>query len=351
MKGKLIIIVSLVLLVALLLATRAARQARSDQLQNPYSGVASVTAVTTKNEPFTRIISETGVLTGNKESMIAAQTGGQVTALLVDVGDYVKAGEAILKIDDELYGLEAERAKITYEKAKADLERIEKLHKQNGASDSDLEGMRLAAKGAEVGYKMADKTYRDGTVKAPFSGVIAAKYTEVGQMIGPGTPVVQLIDHSTVKLVVQVPEESIGFIPVGAPTTVTIDALNASFDARVASIGLKASGGARTFPVEVRFHGEPKVRSGMFARAEIEAGVINSIVLPRVAILPDAGRSIVFLAKNNLAEKAIVKVLGQRGDNIAVEGLPEGAIVVTTGNQLLTNGASLTITMAKDAAQ
>jgi len=351
MKGKIIIVATLAILVALLLITRAARQARSDQLQNPYTGIASVTAVVTKLEPFARTISETGVLTGNKESMIAAQTGGQVTALFVDAGEFVKAGEPILKIDDELYGLEAERAKITYEKAKMDLDRVERLHTQNSASDSDLEGLRLMAKGAEVAYKMAEKTFRDATIKAPFSGVIAAKFTEVGQMVGPGTPVVQLIDQANLKLILQIPEESIRFIKIGANAPVVIDALGITIEGKVASIGSKAYGGSRTFPVEIRFRAEESVRPGMFARAEIESGEIQAIVLPRVALLPDAGRSVVFVARDNLAEKTVVKILGQSGDKVAVEGLNEGAIVVTTGNQLLTNGASLSVTMAKEIAE
>lgn len=347
MKGKIIIVGTLVLLVALLLITRAARQARSDQLQNPYSGVISVTAVTARSEPFARIISETGVLTGNRESMIAARTGGQVISLLVEVGDHVKAGEPILKIDDELYGLEAERAKITFDKTKMDLDRTEKLHKQNSASDSELEGVRLMAKGAEVAYKMAEKTYHDATVKAPFSGVVAAKFTEVGQMISPGTPVVQLIDQANLKLTVQVPEESIRFIEVGAVAPVMIDALGITVEAKVMSIGSKASGSSRTFPVEVRFRGEDGIRPGMFARAEIEAGAIQSIVLPRVALLPDAGRNVVFVANDKVAQKTIVSLLGQNGDKVAVSGLTEGTVVVTTGNQLLSNGAALTVTMAE----
>ncbi len=351
MKGKIIIVGSLALLVVLLLITRAARQARSDQLQNPYNGVISVTAVTAKSEPFARIISESGVLSGNKESMIAAQTGGQVTSLLVEPGDHVRKGEPILKIDDELYCLEAERAQIMFNKAKMDLDRIEKLHQQNSASDSDLEGLKLMAKSAEVACKMAEKTYINATIKAPFSGVVSAKFTEVGQMIGPGMPVVQLIDQETLKLTVQIPEESIAFVKIGASTSVFIDALGLTVEGKVASIGSKASGGSRSFPVEIRIHGEEGVRSGMFARANIEAGSTQSIVLPRVALLPDAGRNIVFLVRDNLAEKAIVKILGQNGDNVAVEGVSPGDNVITTGNQLLTNGTSLSVTMAQVAVQ
>lgn len=351
MKGKIIIVGSLVLLVALLLITRAARQAQSDQLQNPYSGVVSVMAVSAGMEPFARTISGTGVLTGNKESMIAAETGGQVTELLVDVGDQIAAGKTILKIDDELYGLEAERAKITFDKAKMDYDRIEKLHKQNSASDSDLEGARLMVKGAEVAYKMAEKNYTDAEVKAPFSGVVAEKFTEVGQIIGAGMSVVQLIDQSSLKLTLQITEESIRYVKTGAVAQVIIDALGLTVEGQVVSVGSKAAGGSRTFPVEVRIRGGEGIRSGMFARADIHAGTIEAIVLPRVAILPDAGRSIVYRVNNNTAEKIIVNLLAQQGDNVAIDGIAAGDVVVTTGNQLLTHGSSLNVTMTGASAQ
>ena len=118
------------------------------------------------------------------------------------------------------------------------------------------------------------------------------------------------------------------------------------------SVGSKAASGARTFPVEVRIDGEEGLKSGMFARANIQAGQIeNAIVLPRVCVLPDAGRSIVFVSRDKMDDKAVVQVLGQVGDRVAVVGVAPGDVVVTTGNQLLVRGTALDVTIAEGSVQ
>jgi len=352
MKAKLIIIGAIGLLVALLLVTRAVHQAKSDQLQNPYTGVASVSAVIAKPRPFPRSIEETGVLLGAKEAIISAQTGGQIVKMLVDVGDFVRAGDPIIRIDDELFRLEAARAKNAYDKIKLDFERMQRLHQQSSASDADLEGMRLAMEGAEVGYKMAQKTYDDATVKAPFSGVVSQRFTEVGQMIERSMPVVQIVDNSQLKLILQIPEEQIRFVNLGAPAIVLVDAADDSVVGKVVSVGGKASAGARTFPVEIRLQGGGSLRSGMFARASIDAGfLMDAIVVPGLAVIPDAGRSIVYTAKDNLANRVVVTVLGVNKGETAVTGLVEGDVVITTGNLQVTQGTPLSIRLEGGNAQ
>lgn len=343
-KIKLYIYGAIVLVLIIMVVGKYIRQAKSDALSDAYSSVVSVRGIKLVPEPFARTIEETGILTGNKESMVATETGGRVMEIKVDVGSYVKEGDPMVRLDDELYKLDADRAKIAYDKAKMDLERLEKLYEQKSISSSDIEGARLGAKSAEVGYKAALKTYNEATIRAPFSGTVAAKLTEVGQMVERGTPVVQLVDVGSLKLVVQVDEEQLRYASIGANALVIIDALKDSVEGKVVAIGSRAVTGTRTFPIEVRVPGNGKLRSGMFARTEIVGETVSDgLLLPRVAIIPDAGRSIVFRAHGKRAEKVVVKLIGKQGERIAVEGLNAGDIVITDGNQGLTQGTSIAL--------
>jgi len=352
MKNNLIFAGVLVALAALIIVSRAARQGQNDADDKGYGSVIAVEGFHARPEPFQRTIEATGTLTGNKESVVAAETSGRVLEVFVAVGDYVHSGDPLARLDDTLYQVDADRAKLAYDKAKLDLERVEKLFAQNSISQSDLEGARLGVKGAELQYQFARKTFNNATIRAPFSGAIATKFTEVGQMLERGMPVVQLVDIGSLKLTVPVTEEQVQFVETGAEASVIIDAIGDTVTGRVTAVGSRANPGSRTFPVEIQISGGPNRRSGMFARAVLSAGVIpDAILVPRAAILSDAGRYIVYLAQNNTAQKTIVTQVGISGDRVAVTGVKPDDIVVTTGNQNLINGSALNLTLTGGAAQ
>ncbi len=345
-KSQTILWGSVALLVVILVTGRILRQAKSDTLQDAYTGIVSVSGFVAEAEPFTRFIEESGTLAGNKESTIAAETGGRVTAVYVDVGGVVRAGEPLVRLDDELYRLESERAKVAFDKAQMDLERLEKLYQDKSISESEIEGARLAAKGAEVAYRMALKTYNDATIRAPFNGTVASKSTEVGQMVERGMAVVQLVDLSSLKLTVGVSESDVKYIIPGASATVVVDAAGDTVQGTVTAIGSRAASGARTFPVEVRLPGSPRLRSGMFARAIIAAKTEEkALLVPRAAILPDAGNTVIYLAHGGTAFKSVVDVIGTAGDRVAVDGIEAGDTVLTTGNQMLSHGSQINLSL------
>jgi RND family efflux transporter MFP subunit len=345
-KPRLLMILAGVILVATLVVGRNLRQNKTDLLQNTYSGIVTVSGLVAKAEPFTPTIEETGTLVGNRESMIAAQTGGQVMQVFVDLGSKVRQGDPLVRLDDELLRLESERAKVAYDKAKMDLDRLDRLYQENSISQSDIENARLGVKGAEVGYQFALKTYNDATIRAPFSGTVAARLTEVGQMVERGMPVAQLVDVSSLKLTVQVSEENIKGVSTGSEVAVAVDAVGGSFPGKVTAVGSRAMTGSRTFPVEITLAGNDNLRSGMFARALLPLQTNDAgILLPRAAILPDAGRSVVFVARSKVAEKVPVRLQGSSGDRMAVLGVSPGDTVLTTGNQALVQGSLINLTL------
>lgn len=345
-KPKTFALGGLALLIILLIFGRMMRQGRNEALQETRSTSVAVKGLVAVPEAFTRQVEASGVLEGAMEATVAAETGGRVIELRVDVGQRVSKGDPLARLDDELYRLESERAKIAFDKAKMDLDRAETLYQGKSISESDIEGARLGAKGAEVAYQMALKTYHDATIRAPFAGTVAQKMTEVGQMVERGMPVVQLVDVSSLKLTVPVTETEIRLVGPGATATVFIDAVNDTVRGKVFAVGSRAIAGARTFPVEIHLPGNERLRSGMFARAIIGSPREDQeMLLPRAAVLPDAGTMIVFRAHRGTAEKVPVRLIGNQGDRVAVEGLQRGDTVVTTGNQSLSHGMQILLTL------
>lgn len=303
-------------------------------------------------EPYIRRTEGSGTLMGDKESLVAAETGGRVMEIRVEVGDIVRAGQPLVRLDDELYRLESERAKIAYDKANMDFKRMEKLYQEKSVSETDFEGAKLMQKGAEVQYEMARKTYCDATICAPFTGTVAAKMTEVGQMAERGMPVVHLVDISTLKLTMEVSEQDIRHIRAGDAAQLYIEALEDTVQGKVTAVGSRAANGTRAFPVDIQIKGDGRIRSGMFARAFVVASnPEEGVLLPRSAVLPDMGLTIVFRAKNGIAEKMVVGILGLSGEKVVVSGLMAGDSVITTGNQALAHGSKINLLLEDRSAQ
>lgn len=334
------------LIIAALIAGKLWNKAHGNVTDTAYSTVIPVGGFVLRTEPFTTIIEQSGTLQGRHEAVLSAETGGQIEQILVNVGDMVRRGDALLKLDDAILEIESERALIAYEKAKLDFDRVEKLFNEKSISQSDYEGARLSLKSAEVQYRYAKKMFEDATIRAPFAGTVTAKLTEVGQMIDRGQPAFHLVDSGQLKMQVSVSEMDVHKIIAGAPAMVFVEALQDSFPATVASVGARAMQGARTFPVELTLEAAEGLKSGMFARAFIFAGVdSNSFVIPRAATLPDVGRTVVFRAKNGKADKITVKVLGMAGDQVSVEGIASGDTLIVTGNQLLSQGSEISLSL------
>lgn len=345
-KLRLVLYLGIGLIVILIVAGRAFRHAKSDALNTAYSPVVTVSGLVVHPQEVQLTVEESGTVQGNREAIIAAGTGGRVVKWFVNLGDYVKTGDPILKVDDEIFKYEMERAIIAYEKAKLDFDRIEKLYKEKSISETDYENAKLMMKTAEVQAKHSTKMYEEATIRAPFDGTITAKMTEVGQMLERGMPAVQMIDFSRMKVTVNITENNIKDLKVGVDAVVIIPAIDDTLSAKVTAIGSRAITGSRAFPVEITFQGNPKIKSGMFAKVILKnAHLKNAMVLPRISVIPDAGNTVVFISKNSIAEKRVVKVLGYVDENVVVAGINSGDTVITVGNQLLSQGMKVAISI------
>ncbi|MBI5058651.1 efflux RND transporter periplasmic adaptor subunit [candidate division KSB1 bacterium] len=344
-KTKSTLLIFAIVLLALI-TTRLIRSARTEVASDGVSLTVPVAGLVVTPQAFVRSLEETGTLQGNREAVISAEVGGRVTAVAVEAGEQVAAGAPLARLDDELLGLEAERAKVGFDKATLDFERVRKLHEQRSVSDSELEGARLGMKGAEVAYRLADKNYRDGTVRAPFAGSVASRFVEVGQMLERGMPVAQIVDASAFKITVQISEAEIPLVKERAPATVIVETLADSIGGEVYSIGSRAAPGSRTYPVEVKIPGRAGLKSGMFARVIIAGSTDeHGLLIPRAAALVDMGRLVVFVARGQTAHKVAVKTLGTQGDLLAVSGIEAGDTVIVTGNQLLAEGTPIQLSL------
>lgn len=135
-------------------------------------------------------------------------------------------------------------------------------------------------------------------IRAPYTGYVTARHTEVGEWINVGGPVVELIDLEKVLVKVDVPESAILAARVGEPVGMTIDAIEGLLEGRIKHVNPQADAKARTFPVEIELaNPEQTIKSGMFVRARVPSGPAQqALVVPMDAVIQRMGSTLVVAA-------------------------------------------------------
>ena len=193
----------------------------------------------------------------------------------------------------------------------------------------------------EVGYD-----YKPYEVKSDAKGVVARILLNPGAAVNPSSPILNLVDLDTVKVVAAVDEKKIRFIGLGKPAVVTLEAFpGETFSARVTNISPVANAVARTIDVELSVpNPSHRLKPGMYAEAEWIESRRTSLVVPLVSVVDRGGQKYVFLAGDSQARMVPVTIGAVVGDMIEIfSGLKGDERVVTTGAGQLNDKDKITL--------
>jgi RND family efflux transporter MFP subunit len=347
MKRRLILIVVVMAALGLLWALAAQRKTAAPVKQAFLSADLPVQVVPVIRRRLETNLVRTGTILASNDVMVISETVGRVLAVHADVGDRLRAGAVLAKIDDELKLAAFRTAEVAMEKAGRDQARFVTLVDQKSATSSELEGVRLAFKAAEAQYMAARRQYQDCEIKTPIAGVVAARYINVGSTVAPGTSVANVVDLSKLKIILNVSEKEAYALKTGDPVTVSVDVYPGTpFPASIRNIGSKADDG-HSFPVEVSLTNseERPLRAGLFARVHLGAGNGRDILaIPRAALIGSVRLPSVFVVENGIARRRQIVLGDEDGGVLEVrEGLKEKDLVVVDGQNNLKDGAAVKI--------
>lgn len=240
------------------------------------------------------------LIEATKQSTVAAQIAGRVVEIKFDVGDTVQKGQVIARIDEReaahaLAGSEAQvaQAQANLQNTKATYERTRQLFEQKfvsqAALDKALADYRAAqaqtqATLAGAGQAATAKGYT--AIVAPYSGVVAARLVELGEMATPGKPLMSGFDPKDLRAVANVPQYKVAEIRRAPRAKVEFPALNKWIDAQAVTVLPAAD--AKTHATRVRLdlpEGVRDVYPGMYARAHFTIGRAKKLLVPAAAVL------------------------------------------------------------------
>lgn len=320
---------------------------KEDNTQKNSGAGIPVEVTLIKKSMIDREVELVGNLMAWKEANLAAQTTARVHKIYVDAGSRVKEGDLLFEMDDT----QLAQAKIQYQVAKDNYERLKPLYETGSIAQSQFDQVKAA-------YETAEKTYQlllsNTQFRAPFSGVITAKRLNDGEVFllapgGVGSPtIVSLMQINPLKLILNVSESNLRDIKLNQTVEIKSDIFpNEIIKGTISRINPAVNPASRTFEVEVKIpNPNEKLKPGMYVRAKILIGNTQGIIVNRSAALKQLGSTAYygFIVKDNTA-KRVELTLGKEFDSMVeiTSGLNEGDYLVTRGQGLLKDGSKVDI--------
>ena len=319
----------------------------ADAAGDGYSRVINVEVERVEARSFTSTIRLTGVALAMRDVMVSAEEAGVVRRILLDKGGFVRAGDAILRLDDAILKAQVGAAAAQAQYDAEVWESRRKLYEEDGVgSELAYHEARNAAEQSRGALEALQIRLARTTIRAPVRGILNDRFVEVGTMVSPGTALARVVQADTIRIMSGVPERYAAEVAAGAGATVSFDVLPGdTFAGSITYVGEVVDPDTRTFPVELTLPNPGGlVKPGMVADVSVTQGELpDAIVAPRQALVSMEDGQVVFVVEGaggeTVAAARAVEVAASQGNDVVIgSGLAPGDRLVVVGQQGLTDG-------------
>ena len=289
-----------------------------------------------------------GIVEEHEATAVSFTGMGVVKRMLVNEGQAVSAGQLIAEMDDTqarnmLSGAEAQMIQ-----ANDALERYKMLHDNGSLPEVKWVEVQSKVAQAQSQLEVAKKNLADCRLTAPVSGIIGKKLIGAGETALPSQAVVSILDISTVKVKVAVPEAEVGGINATTPTSILVEAINGSYQGGKIEKGVQADALTHTYDIRINVaNGDRKLLPGMVADVRfVSEGsqAIGSKMIPVTAVQKKSDGSLFVwtVGKDSTAHRTTVTIGQTQGNYVSViDGLGIGDRIATEGYQKLSENTKV----------
>lgn len=346
-----------VLLLVIVLAVVLGRNAANKPAQTTGAGqIPTVSVVVPGRSSVAREVVASGPLGAKRDQPVGiAGTGGRVTAVLVDAGSWVRAGQALAVVDRSVeteqaaqQAAQVEAAKANAALAQSDYDRAIALQGRGFVSKAEIDAKRATRDAAFAQVKVAQAQLA-GTraqigrlsVVAPTAGLILARNVEVGQIVSPGAGALfRLAENGQMEMRAQLSQQDLANLHVGMTAQVTPVGSDRSFTGTVWQVAPVIDPQSRLGEVRIAVPYDPAMRPGGFAEARITAGTTTAPMLPQSAVLSDdKGNYVYIIDAKNQVERRDIKIGSVNDSGVTIaSGLSGNEAVVLSAGPFLNPG-------------
>jgi HlyD family secretion protein len=346
------ILAGVALLVVGTVAARLINRPTADASKTSALPVVNVISPTLGNVA-TRV-SLTGVISARNEMPIGPEgEGGRIAAVMVEVGDRVRRGQLLARIDPVVAESQVAAAAAALEDARAQAASAQADFKRaEGARDAfsveEYEKRRTQAVTAQAKVNLADAQLREArtrwgrtNITAPSAGIVLTRTAEVGQIAMPGSSVLfRLAQDAELEMRGQVAEQDMPRLKPGQATRVFVSGVSKPYEGAIINSQTRQGSARIVLPVT-----DQNLRPGAFARAEVEVAAEPGVIVPQTAVLTDeAGNYVLVVDREARVARRAVNVAGAQSEGLLVtSGISDSDRIVATAGAFLRVGEQVEI--------
>lgn len=293
-----------------------------------------------------------GTLERRREMALSFRIPGVLTAMKVEAGDRVSAGQLVAAIDPAGVDARQQQTVADLERARRDIERDKTLFEKGYVSRQRIDDRTSALKAAQAAYDAARFDRRWASLLSPASGVVLERRAQTGEVVAAGQVVARIADLSS-PLVLRLPlsAREAARVRVGDVAQIRVEDFgDQALNGRVTRVGEAADTRTGAISVEIELSAPPAaLRSGQVAHATLSVrtapGATTAFArIPAEAVLEANGqRAFVYRFDQGKARRMAVGFGGFDGDDALVSGLPDGAQVITAGAGFVADGEAVRV--------
>lgn len=359
------------LLALLLIAAAGLSSCSSEPVSTPAppETVRNVAVLSAQRADVPDLREAVGTVRAVETSQLASQMMGTIVEIRVHEGDRVRRGQVLAVIDDAQPRAAADRAAAAESAAgqeltaadsdlslaESTLKRYQSLYDRKSVSPQEFDEVKARYQSAlahrdsaRSGQAQAKATLAQARtslaytrILAPFDGVVTERKADPGTLASPGLPIVTVEDLRRYRLEATVNETDLRYVRMGQSVPVVVDALdNTVLNGKVVQIVPAADPASRSFLVKIELPADPRLRSGLFGRAQFSRGERSSLLIPQTAVVARGQLQAVYVLDANRIASLRYVTLG-RTNGPAVEvlaGLEVGDRFVAKPGELDLNG-------------
>ena len=325
---------------------------------------ASSQIVVSSTFPITQEINEEenlmGLIYSKSSPSLAVEVSGRVVEIIADVGDEVKAGDILAKIDSEKYNLQFSQAKAEIARLSAllvnqelDLKRAEKLFKDNLVSEemmdrtkADFNALKEQMIAADAQLRNTKRLIEETNIMAPIKSEVAIKHIDAGDYVQPGMVVYELVDTKNLKVDLSFPEYLSPKLKKGLEVRITSptnpDEIVIS---KIRDIKPNIDSRNKSLTTIIDFENPGTWLPGASSRATVVFSKFeNAIVVPQISVVRRSIGEVIYVVKGDSVKETPVKTgLRKEGYIQILEGITLNYEIVKDGAGFLTNSSIIEI--------
>ena len=329
------------MLVLAVIALLNACTPKAEKKQEEEIRVENVKTAVLETQEIAQKIDFSTTLEPYNKVMVAPTMAGRIDKIHVEVGSKVQANQLLVEMDKTTYL----QTKVSFDNLAVDFQRISTLYNSGNIAQQTYDQTKAQYESLNTNVQNLE---RNTFLRAPFSGVIAAKNYENGELYA-GTPILLLVDMANLKAHINIPESYYPSIKEGMNVAITSDVFtDKEFKGIIEIVSPVIDATTHTFQVQIKISNAGGVlRPGMFARIGVDFDKINAKVVPYQAVLKLQGSNerYVYVNKNGVAKRVKVQ-MGKRYDDkieILSDELKEGDQLVVVGQARLVDGVKVNV--------